>query len=157
MLAEKMHVMGLPNRETGLSMGRKHSVFLVLLDYDKYFGFQGHWKLARGPSHFCFIKMFRWFYSKPQANIIQGWGWGGEVVLQHYTHLVAWGSKYKSQGYIFFVTCQPRLKASTKRIFSLFQLAARIDCHEPEYWWEPRLPVFFLTTSCLCRREKPFY
>lgn len=27
MLVEKMHVMGLPNRETGLSMGRKRSVF----------------------------------------------------------------------------------------------------------------------------------
>ena len=82
MLVEKMHVMGLPNRETGLSMGRMRSVFLVLLDYDKYFCFQVHWKLARGSSHFCFIKMFRWFYSKPQANIIQGWGWGGWKMFQ---------------------------------------------------------------------------
>ena len=102
--------MGLPNTDKGSSTGRKCSVVLVLLDYNKYFCFRGHWKLERGPSHSPFIKMYGWFYSKPYADTI-----GGTISA----HLVAWSSKSESQACIF-VTCQPRLKASTKRIFSLF-------------------------------------
>lgn len=43
-----------------------------------------------------------------------------EGVPQYCTHLVALGSKYESHRYIF-VTCQPKLKASTRRIFSLLR------------------------------------
>lgn len=78
MLVEKMHVMGLPNRETGSSMGRKRSVFSSSsLDYDKYFWFPRPLENLQGdPPIFVSLKCSDDF-PKPQANIIQGWGWGG--------------------------------------------------------------------------------
>lgn len=150
MLAEKTHVMGLPNTETGSSMGRKCSVVFVPLDYNKYFCFRGHWKLERGPSHSPFIKTYGWFYSKPYADII-----GGEIALiwwheaqntnlkDVYLSHASPGWRHPPREYFHYSAGSQNLLPRTRIL-----MRAKAPSHV--------LYFFFFTTSCLCRGEKPF-
>lgn len=143
--------MGLANTKTRSSTGRRCSAILIRLDYNKYFCFRSHWTLERGSSHFSFIKMYRWLYSKPSREIIGGRR--GRTAILHSSGGIRLKIRISSM-YICHMSAQAE-GIHQEKIFTI-RLAARIYFHTPAYWWQPRLPVlfaylFFLTTSSLCR------